>query len=166
MKNIIQRYGPFNKSEIAYYLEQVGMEPFQKELIFNLFYKYFGDPISIKSINKEQYIMLLIVAKRILLYNNMRILPYILSGKVKRMTNRKNVNKKEYNKLINSELFEQIRLKYRSEKIEKYILSLISTILASEFEMVDYYDKDLDGRTVDIIPDIVCEEILMYIILI
>ena len=52
------------------------------------------------------------------------------------------------------------------EKIEKYILSIIAVILCSEFELIDYDDEELDGKPISIIPELVCEEVLMYISLI
>lgn len=167
MRNIELMFGPFDEDEIKFYMDKIGgINDFQKELIFNLFYKYFGDPISIKSINKIQYIKLLIVAKRILLANRMVILPYIISSKITRLVTRKNLNKKEQTKVTSSELYQYIVDKYKSEKIEKYILSLIATILSSSFEILDFYDDKLNGQPVELIPDIVCEEIMLYVTLI
>ena len=67
MKSIETIYGPFTDEEINYYisrLEENGTDTiinsFQKNLIFNLFYKYFGDPMSINNINKVDYVKLMI----------------------------------------------------------------------------------------------------------
>lgn len=167
MKKIEMMFGPFNQDEIDFYVKNVdSMNGFQKDLIFNLFYKYFGDPVSIKSINNIQYVKLLIAAKRILQVNHMVILPYIISSKINRLVTRKNLNKKEYIKITSSSLYQFIKDKYKSEKIEKHILSLIATILSSDFEILEFYDPELNGKPVEIIPDILCEEILLYINLI
>ena len=59
-------YGPFDENEINYYINRLDngngeiINSFQRNLIFNLFYKYFGDPYTIKSINKEDYVKLFI----------------------------------------------------------------------------------------------------------
>ena len=96
----------------------------------------------------------------------MVLLPYIVSSKVVRLASRKNVNKKELTKLESSPLWAKIKDKYRNEKIEKHILSIIAVILSSEFEVVDPYDDELDGQRISIVPELICEEILMYISLV
>lgn len=173
MKQIEYIFGPFNQDEIDYYIERLQNDQsdsiingFQKNLIFNLFYKYFGDPVSINAINKVDYVKLMIAATKQLSANNMIILPYIISSKVERLQARKCVNKKELQNLESSKFYQVIKDKYKNEKIEKHILSIIATILSSEFRIIDYYDEDLDGKIIENIPDIICEEVLMYVTLI
>ncbi len=172
MKTIEMIFGPFNQDEINFYMKNLSDEGkiiingFQKDLIFNLFYKYFGDPVSIKAINREDYVKLMIAAKRILQTNNMVILPYIISSRMTRIISRKSLNKKEFNKLSSSPFYNKIMEKYNNEKIEKYILSIIATILSSDFYIIDYEESDLHGEKVETIPDIICEEMLMYVSLI
>ena len=108
----------------------------------------------------------MIAAKRILETNNMILLPYIISSKVNRLVTRKNMNKKELVKLESSPFYEFVKSKYKNEKIEKQILSIIAVILSSEFQIIDYYNDDLNGKKIDIIPEYICEEVLMYISLI
>ena len=98
----------------------------------------------------------------------MVILPYIISSKVERTNTRKSINKREMLKLEASPYYEQIRKKYKSEKIEKHILMIIATILASDFRIIDYHNKDIDGsklNKLDIV-DIINEEVMMYVTLI
>jgi hypothetical protein len=59
-----------------------------------------------------------------------------------------------------------VKNKYRNDKIEKHILSIIAVILSSEFEIIDPEDMELDGQRIAVIPELICEEILMYISLI
>lgn len=165
-------YGPFDQDEIDFYVEELTRDgknvinSFQKDLIFNLFYKYFGDSTSIRAINQHDYVKLMIASKRILEANGMIILPYIISSKVNRLVTRKNMNKKELVKLESSPLYSSIKEKYKNDKIEKQILSIIAIILSSEFQIIDYNDDELNGKKIDIIPEYICEEILMYITLI
>lgn len=172
MKMIEHAYGPFKKEEIEFYKERLKNENgeiingFQKNLIFNLFYKYFGVPMSAYSINKEDYVKLIIAAKRMLIANNMIILPYIVSSKVDRIQIKKSINKKEMTRIEASPYYKQIVEKYNNPKIEKYILSLIATILTSEFSIIDFDDPELDGKKIVNIPDIIDEEIMMYAIMI
>ena len=176
MKTIENLYGPFDQDEIDFYMNALYspitdsiINNFQKALVFNLFYKYFGDPTSINAINKEDYVKLLISAKRILQANNMVILPYIISSKVERLVTRNNVNKKEFTKLELSPYYTAIQEKYKNDKIIRYVLYLIATILCSEFRIIEYHDdpeQPINGLLVANIPDIICEEILMYVSLI
>ena len=96
----------------------------------------------------------------------MVLLPYILSSKVIRLASRKNINKKELTKLESSPLWENVKNKYRSEKIEKHILSIIAIILSSEFEIIDPEDLEINGQRIAVIPELICEEVLMYISLV
>ena len=170
---IEQMYGPFSDEEINYYIQRLEesdsdtiINAFQKNLIFNLFYKYFGDPISIKDINKIDYVKLMIAASKELTANNMVILPYIISSRIVKLQQRKSLNKKESVKLGSSALYETIRNKYNSDKIEKQIMSIIATIISSEFEIIDFYDKDADRKIISNVPDSICEEVYMYTTLI
>ena len=172
MDQIKMMYGPFDQDEIQYYKHRLSsgskctVNSFQRDLVFNLFFKYFGDTNTINAINLDDYIVLIIAAKRILEASGMVLLPYIVSSKVVRLASRKNVNKKELTKLESSPLWAQIKDKYRNEKIEKHILSIIAIILSSEFEIIDPEDQELDGQKISVIPELVCEEVLMYISLI
>ena len=69
-------------------------------------------------------------------------------------------------KLESSELFESVRLKYRNPKIEKTILSDIAIILSSEFEFIDYHNRELNGKKIEVSSDLILEEFLMYVCLI
>lgn len=121
---------------------------------------------TINAINLDDYIVLIIAAKRILEASGMILLPYIISSKVLRLATRKNINKKELTKLESSSMWSKIKDKYRNDKIEKHILSIIAVILSSEFEIIDPEDSELDGQRITVIPELICEEILMYISLI
>lgn len=173
MEAINIMYGPFPDEQVEYYmkrLEENGndtiINSFQKNLIFNLFYKYFGDPQSINNINKVDYVKLMIAASKELAANNMVILPYIISSRVLKLQQRKSLNKKESIKLESSALYQTIKDKYKSEKIEKTILGIIATIISSEFEIIDFYDKDADRKIISNVPESICEEVYMFISLI
>ena len=169
MKRIEYLFGPFREEEIEFYKERLKNDDgeivngFQKNLIFNLFYKMFGVPMSAYSINKDDYVKLLISAKKMLLTNNMVILPYVVSSKIERLQLKKSINKKEFTRIESSPYYQQIVDKYKNAKIEKYIMSLIATILTSDFRIIDYDNPDIDGKKIANIPDIISEEIMMYV---
>jgi hypothetical protein len=172
MMLIEMMYGPFDEDEILFYKHRLSdgckctVNSFQRDLIFNLFFKYFGDTNTLNAINLDDYVKLIIASRRTLESSGMVLLPYIVSSKIIRLASRKSVNKKELTKLESSPLWEKIKDKYKNEKIEKHILGLIAIILSSEFEIIDPDDEELDGQKIMVIPELICEEILMYISLI
>lgn len=201
MANIERLFGPFDQNEIEFYQKELTSDgkkliiEFQKSLIFNLFYKYFGDTKSINSINAIDYIKLLIAAKRMLLANNMRVLPYIVSGKIVRLVNRVSINKKELAKIEASPYYDTLLAKYKNPKIVKNIYAIIATILSSKFQFVDKTSQDeyeqqlanatikyngiipdeelnaieqnnINRKPIDILPEFIVEEIIMYVLLI
>lgn len=172
MKSIEAQFGPFDMEEVMFYKEQLSghkghpVQNFQKYLIFNLFYKYFGDTSSIYAINAIDYIKLMIAAKKILKGNYMILLPYILSAKVEKYVSRKTVNKKELIKVKASPYYNMVYEKYQNDKIINQILSTIATIISSDFRIIDYHDKSLHGKMIDTMPDLIVEEVLAYVMLI
>lgn len=169
MKLIRMRYGPFDQDEINFFKRrlseggEVKINSLQKMLVFDLFYRYFGDTMVPNCINLDDYITLILAARRVLEENGMYLLAAIVSSKVIRLATRKSVNKKEMTKLENSELYESIKNKYRNEKIEKQILGIIAALLSSDFEYIDYQDPSIDGKPITITSEIVSEEVLMYV---
>ena len=174
MKRIRLMFGPFSDEEVAFYMGRLDdgsgnvINDFQKKLIFQLFAKYFGDPYTINSINKVDYIELMIAATRFLKANNMIVLPYIISSKMDRIQNKKSISKTERTRLESSPYFQAIKEKYQSEAIIDQIFGIIGTILASRFEMIDFESKEVDGHYLekDRFADIVCDEVLLYTLLI
>lgn len=170
MLNIERRFGPFSKDELNLYMDRLMQDEngnpyintFTYQLVSVLFYKFFRDVQSIRAINKKQYAELIISAKRILLNNNMIILPYIISGKVEKMVQRKNVNKKEIQIIQASPSYNSVIQRYCSPAIEQHIISIIATIISSEFTIVDP-DPNIDGKKVDIVVPIIAEEVLLFI---
>lgn len=194
MQQIEILYGKVSDEEINFYEKELTKDKkpiiveFQKNLIFYLFYKYFGDTRSINSINARDYIKLMIIAKRMLLANNLKLLPYLISGKITRLVNRVSINKKELTKIEASPYFQVILQKYHSNKVAKQIYAIIATLLSSKFQFIDYEsqmihdrrlvtlppekltdgvlatieEENINGKPIEIIPEFVCEEVLMY----
>lgn len=176
MRRLELMFGPVSDDEIRFYRERLSEDrsdnniivDFQKDRIFNLFFKYFGEPISMYDNNSDGYIKLIIMAKRYLLSCNMIALPHILGGKVNRISNRKSINLKEKTEIEASDTWRRIDEKYNyNQKIKDQIFSEIATIITSSFSFIDYYDKELDGLSINInSTSIIREEYLNYILLI
>lgn len=167
-------FGEIEPAELEFYKNNLSedreniIEPFQKNLIFSLFSKFFGEPKALYEINIDGYVALVIYAKRYLIQNNLIMLPHIIGGKVLRISNRRVMNTKEKNEILNSLSWDDVLEKYqRNEKIKETILSQITTIVTSSFMIIDYYDRSIHGREIKIdAMDIIREEFLRYISLI
>lgn len=173
MQRIEMKYGPFDENEIKFYYKELCKDgkfivnSLQKTLVTYLFAKDFDDPQSAKIINIRQYIILIIAARRLLESYHLFQLPYMIGGKVLRVATRKNINKKELQKIESSKYYPMIHQKYNNYKIEHdIILILMAQILSSEFQTIDYRNPDLNGRKISVIPDVVSEEICRFIMLI
>ena len=94
----------------------------------------------------------------------MRLLPYILSGKIEKLITRKNVNKRELMMIEASPTYADVVSKYKNTNILKIIIQIVATIISSDITIIDM-DKSIDGKKIDIIPSIVIEEILSYVLL-
>lgn len=173
MRNIIQEFGPFSEEEIEFYRRELTAEgrplknEFQCNLISYLFLRNFFDTQAVKLINNRDYIILMIAAKRKLRNEGLGSLPYIIGGRVNRFITRKTVNKKILQRMMLSDNYPKVVDKYRNEKIQEQILfKNIAQILASEFKNIDFYNPDLNGITVPCTPEIICEEMLVFTLLI
>ena len=173
MKTIEAQFGPFDPREVQLYIDSIltaedgtpVINSFQKQLVFSMFYKYFRDTQSIYAINKIQYVELIIAAKKILQSKNMSVLPYIISGKVEKLVTRKCVNKKEKAFVEASPTYPLLLAKYKDENITMQILSIIATIISSEFSIVDL-DPNINGKRLDTVAtNIIVEEVESYILL-
>lgn len=172
MEQIEYIYGPFDNETIRFYYRALSdgdvlpMNSFQKDLVFNLFYKYFGDPKTLNNIDSTSYVKLIIAARRILEDAGMVLLPHVISSKVLHLATRKTINKKDLIKLEASETYQRVKQKYKSEKIEKHILSLIATTMTSDFQAIEPEFPEINGKKIQIIPDLILEEIPQYVELI
>ncbi len=169
---VCKLFGPFDPEELAYFdmrlsdSDHTPINSFQGEMVFSLFYKYFQDPQILKSIDSSDFVKLVLAARTILETSGLVMLPYIVSAKVIRLSTKKSLNRKELVKIQSSELYKKVKNKYKSDKIDKHILTIIATILSSDFEIIDFGDPELDGQRIEVIPELVGEEVLMYVDLI
>lgn len=172
MKKIEAEWGPYNEEEINFYKKELRnsngeiINNFQKQLVFNMFYKYFGDAISINAINVDDYVKLIISAKKMLKAGAMGFLPYIISGKVNKIVSRKTLNKKEIAEMEASQYYPLVVQKFENPKILQQILGTIATIITSSFSVIDYENREINGAPINVETRIIIEETLMYVLLI
>lgn len=173
MDFIEQRFGPFSNEEVSHYRKALSednsnvINDFQYTLISNLFFKYFGEPNAFKAINSDDYIKLMIAAKRLLLLDKMYTLPFVISSKIRNIQNRKSINKKEMTKVELSDTFKKVEEKYNSQQMRQFILSLLATASSSEFKVIDFNNENgLDGKILNVIPDLIYKELETYVLLV
>lgn len=173
MRKIIQVYGPFPIEEIEFYERELTKDgkciknEFQSNLISHLFFKEFKDTRAAKLINNREYVILMIAAKRHLIREGQTLLPFIIGGRVERIVTKKIVNKKILQRIMISELYPKVVDKYRNDKINsENIFRNIAQILSSDFRNIDFYNDELNGLSIECIPEKICEEMLQYVLMI
>ena len=174
VNSIVDAWGPITDAEVEHYRRKLTKDgapvinSLQLQLVGYLYYRMFGDPITLKAIrNQTDYIKLIICGKRMLRKMGMVILPYIFSSKVCYTMTRKIISKKDMIRIESSNLYSQIVNKYRNPKIEQRIWEFISMISASKFEIIECDENgnptQLDGNVVPMINDILNEELMLFI---
>jgi hypothetical protein len=177
MRNIESHYGPFPQDMINFYKKELGrgakpvINSFQYKLITNFFGKLFGSVLPMKTINLDEYIELMISAKKNLIAQNFCILPEIIAGRVVKLSTRTVLSKKHEDMLTSSEHWAQIRHKYMDNQV---ILSRIkadfAALISSDFQLI-HYDQttgkgdQYNGQPIIINSSIsyrIVEEFLLY----
>lgn len=171
VESIIAVGGEVSDEEVNFYRKaltkhgQPLINTFQHNMINNFFFKDFGDTVSVNSINGDQYIKLMIIAKRLLISQGMLMLPYIIASVVNRISTRTSLCKKELTKIEQSEYYNDLKKKYNgNEKIMKAINSTIATVLSSSFKVIDYENPNINGVDIPIDSDVVIDEMLRFIL--
>nr|DAN20310.1 MAG TPA: hypothetical protein [Caudoviricetes sp.] len=173
MERIEQTYGPFSEAEINFYIQELSKgdrqvkNVFQSELIFYLFMDEFGDTNSIKFVNVREYIILMLAAKRKLQLNNLFLLAEIIGGRVEKPVARKTVNKNIMLRMKMSENYQRVLNNYANEEIlENTLFGFIAKCIASEFTIIDFYDRRLHGQVIEVNKDLIAEQFLSYALMI
>lgn len=170
MQNIEKEYGPFDPKEIQYYKDILfsdtdAINQFQKKLISGLFFRDFGDPQALQCINRDDYIKLVIAARKKLEGNKMISLAYVISSKMVKSVSRNRINQKEEKKINESEICQEIMSKYSYDvKIKQNMLSIIATIFSSTFKIIAYNNEN-DGKELTLYMDILSKEVCDYMLL-
>lgn len=165
-------YGPFNQDEINFYRHELSKDDhpikneYQETLIAYLFMKDFFDKGAITLVNYDDYIKLMLIAKRYLSSIGQVFLPYIISGRIERLVTKTNVNKKLRESIEASELWPLIQQKYNNPKIEDFVFCNIAKILASDFRVIDYNDPEVNGVRINPMEKQISEEFLQYVLII
>lgn len=159
----------FDNDEVAYYMEHLSIDTIQKNLIFQLFGKYFNNINDLYSLSKKQYCKLIIILKKLLKIHGFRIMQHVLTADIIKSST-KRIPKKIINKIEESDRFQLLKDEYPFTfdliyNSENALNLYISTIINSKFYLVDYDNKDKTGSEILINKniDILLDELLRLI---
>ena len=156
------------KEEQRFYYKFLKITPIGKTLLFYYYAKYFDGYRDLKSITLKQYIDLLILMKRDLQLKGDVYLPQIVSAYIDGRINARTIhNAKLIDKIQNSEIYNRILSeKYSSLKgMEKseIIISLLSTLINTQFRYCDYDMMDRLNEEIEIDFDTLSQEFLDFV---
>lgn len=154
----------FKKEDIQFYIDNFKVNKYQKNLMFLYFAKTFGSTVALYNATNAQYIILLLILKEILLRDNYIYLPYIISGKVNNMNEKKIISKKQLNKIIESDEYKNlIKTKFMDTayNIEsgEIIRKFIATALNNKFF---YLDPNKPEEEIKVDPDVLSDELIRF----
>lgn len=173
MKDIVKKYNiKISRTEYDYYLENIKFNSLQKNLLFLFFAKDFNGQKTLYNSSKKEYVLLLIILRRIFEMNNFVYLQELILGNIiNKVNEKKTINKKQLLKIIESKKYkfiveEKFKVINNLLNESKLIEKLIATILNNKFSYVDFNNPELLGEEVKVNQDVLTEEILRYLELI
>lgn len=174
MKTIYKKYRQPSDDEINFYIKELTknqqqIQPkdgFQRRLILNLWNSEFGDTASIREITVRDYVSLIILAKERLLAANLKIFPYIISGRIGKLAAKSFINRKDSVHLEQMEEYASVQKKYMSPKVMNSVIESIASILSSEIYIIDPREEINNIRIPTEQSEIIIREYLQYILMI
>jgi hypothetical protein len=156
------------KEEIAFYKKNHNINKFQVQLVYYYYAKHFGGYRDLNLLTRKQYLKLLVLLKRKLQFQGLVYLPQILTGNVEKLNKRTIQNAKFLMKIENSVIYQTlVNEKFSTlDELKKsnLILNLLSTIINTQFTIVDYDNDEKLGEKLEIAnPDILSDEFLSFL---
>ena len=160
--------GPIDGEEHEYYMQNfLATDPFHKMLVDYFFAKEFGGYTELKNVSVEQYVDLMIYAKRKTKLQGYKELPDLLSSNMEgKMSQRLLQNSKYISKYSASETYQDLKNnKYEclNGYNENAILDINSKVLNNVFVYVDYENPERTGEKIEFNEDIISDEIFNFI---
>jgi hypothetical protein len=153
--------------EIKYYKKNYCPTDFQLELIKLYFAKYFNGFSEMEALSSEQFARLVILMKYKMQSQGYKYLQHMIVGKMlDRNTNKAMRSLKFVDKIEQSDRYKRLVEKKYAKLLKlkgpRVILDVLSTLLKTKFEFVDYHNQDLQGKVIAIDEDLVSDEFLMF----
>ena len=154
--------------EIEYYKEKHDFNNLSKELIFYFFAKYFGGFRDLYFIKREQYVTLLVIGKKMLEASGNMYMNQLFSSNMKGKSSARIIrNSKFLEKVMSSSTYQELmEKKYPSlidEKNNSPVITLLSRLVNSNWSIVDYDMKDMEGEPLEFDNDILAAEFLRFV---
>ena len=156
------------QEELDYYKDNHDFNNLSKELVFYFFAKYFGGFRDLNFIKREQYVMLMIIMKKMLEAKGNLYMNQLITANVKGKSSARIIrNSKFLEKVMTSSIYEELmEKKYSSlvdEKGNSPVITLLSKLINTNWTFVDYDMKDKLGEDIELDNDVLSDEFLKFV---
>ena len=157
-----------DQDEIDYYKTHHDFNNLSKELVFYFFAKYFGGFRDLNFIKREQYVMLMIIMKKMLEAKGNLYMNQLITANVKGKSSARIIrNSKFLDKVMTSSIYEELmKEKYPSlidEKNNSPVITLLSRLINTNWLCVDYDMQDKFGVDLELDNEILSAEFLKFV---
>ena len=157
-----------SETEIRFYKKYYRPTDFQMELIKLYFAKYFNGFSEMEALSSEQFVRLVILMKYKMQSQGYKFMQHLIVGQMlDKMTNKSMRSIKFVDKIEQSDRYKRLVEKKYSKLLKlkgpRVILDILSIILKTKFTFVDFNNKDLLGKTIEIDEDLVSDEFLLFL---
>ena len=169
IKKIKQRMNiELSKDEVNYYMNNFKVNVISKRLIFYYYAKFFGGYRDLNMINLRMFTKLMILLKKELELRGNVYLNQIISANINGRINTRTIHNSKFLEKVQSSSTYQNLIKNKYTNLEKVgkgdmIINLLSSLINTEFTIVDYDNPDQLGEPIDINLDILSQEFLDFI---
>lgn len=152
------------KDEIEFYTDNLKDFKFS-EIVLQFFSNYFSGFYDLKSINKRNYIRLLIIFKKIMSKMGFVYIHQIMTGNISKEIKRRKVSTKQLKKLESSKRFQKLMKSYSMgiEEDKNSIISVIALLINTPVQYVDYDHPEHLGEDINVDFDIIADEYMRFI---
>lgn len=158
------------EDEIEYYMQYHKIDKFIIQFVHAFYAKYFCGYNDLMMLTKRQYIEIMIILKKKLIYDGYVFLPQIISGNVFNKVNSRVIqNNKFLLKISESDLYHELKTeKYAyvnelKDDGQDIIIKLLSNLINTKFLFVDFDMQDKLGEIIDIDNNTLSEEFLKFL---
>lgn len=157
-----------DKDELDFYMRHHRINKFLMQLVHAYYAKFFEGYNDLMMLTKSQYIELLIILKKKMIYDGFVFLPQIITGNIQgRLNSRVIQNNKFISRIESSALYrELIEDKFSAVielKGENIIINLLSNIINTKFTFVDYVMESKLDEVIDINQNTLSDEFLKFL---
>lgn len=157
IKKLREKMPIVTDEEIDFYYKYHRIGSVQQELVHYYYAKYFDSIVDLNLITRRQYITLMVLLKRRLMYDKYIYLPQLISGNIDGKVNTRDIrNSKFINELESDPLYQELKndtFKYVSamQTNTDFMTSLLSPFINSKFTFVDYDVPYKIGEEIEIL---------------